>query len=201
LTPENKLPTLLDNRGENKVLTAFRKLLPYSRQWDVATGYFEIGALLDLDGLWQPLEGMRVLLGDEMTKRTREELIRALRVQSEESIEAAKEKDDSLAGLGAVRQALVGGQIQTRVYTKAKFHAKGYIMDGGANSLTDFAVVGSSNFTHPGLTQNIELNLFTTEQHQINALREWYAQVWKEGEDVSAEVLKVIERHLGTVKV
>ena len=194
--PETKLPTLLDNRADNKVLDAFRRLLPHSRKWDVATGYFEIGSLLDLDGLWQPLEALRVLLGDEVTKRTRNELIAALRQQSEESIETAKEKDDSLRGLAAARQALVSGQIQARVYTKAKFHAKGYIMEGGASSLTDFAVVGSSNFTHPGLTQNIELNILTTEQHQINALRTWYEQVWKEGEDVSAEVLTIIERHL-----
>ena len=194
--PENKLPTLLDNRADNKVLDAFRRLLPFSTKWDVATGYFEIGSLLDLDGFWQPLETMRILLGDEVTKRTRSELVAALRQQSETSIEAQKEKDDSLSGLAAARQALVSGQIQARVYAKAKFHAKGYIMEGGANSPTDFAIVGSSNFTHPGLTQNIELNILTTEQNQIKALREWYEAVWKEGEDVSAEVLTVIERHL-----
>lgn len=131
-----------------------------------------------------------------MTKRTRNELVAALRRQSEDSLEAAKEKDDSLRGLAAVRQSLVSGHIQARVYTQAKFHAKGYIMEGGVNSPVDFAIVGSSNFTHPGLTQNIELNILTTEQHQIQALREWYAKVWNEGEDVSAEVLTVIERHL-----
>ncbi len=194
--PEHKLPTLLDNRAGNTVLAAFLRLLPFTHRWDVATGYFEIGSLLDMDGLWQTLDGMRVLLGDEVTKRTRAELVAALRVQSEASLEAAKEQDDSLVGLAAIRQALCGGQLQARVYTKAKFHAKGYIMEGGANSLTDYAIVGSSNFTHAGLTQNIELNILTTEQHQIEALRGWFEQVWKEGDDVSEEVLKVIEKHL-----
>ena len=197
-----KLPTILDNRGENTVLEAFRRLLPHSKQWDVATGYFEVGALLALDGSWQALDGMRVLLGDELTDRTRRtllsraQIVDRLRQDSEESIEAAKEGDDALTGLPAVRHALATGQIQARVYAKAKFHAKGYLMDGAASSPVDFAVVGSSNFTAPGLTQNIELNLLTTEQNQINALRVWYEQVWKDGEDVSAEVLKVVERHL-----
>ena len=201
-----KIPTILDNRGGNTVLAAFQRLLPQTRQWDVATGYFEVGSLLDLDGQWQALEGMRVLLGDEMTDRTRRtllsraEIVASLREQSEDSIEEAKEKDDALTGLAAVRQALASGHIQTRVYTQAKFHAKGYLMDGADTSLVDYAVVGSSNFTHPGLTQNIELNLLTTEQNQIAALRAWFNQVWANGEDVSAEVLQVIERHLRTYR-
>ena len=201
-----KIPTILDNRGGNTVLAAFQRLLPQTRQWDVATGYFEVGSLLDLDGQWQALEGMRVLLGDEMTDRTRRtllsraEIVASLREQSEDSIEEAKEKDDALTGLAAVRQALASGHIQTRVYTQAKFHAKGYLMDGADTSLVDYAVVGSSNFTHPGLTQNIELNLLTTEQNQIAALRAWFNQVWADGEDVSAEVLQVIERHLRTYR-
>src|SRR5581483_7777691 len=99
-------------------------------------------------------------------------------------------------GLAAVRQSLSCGHIRARVYTRAKFHAKGYIMEGGPNSLVDYAVIGSSNFTHPGLTQNIELNVLTTEQHQISALRAWYEEIWKEAEDVSEEILAVIERHL-----
>ncbi len=191
-----KLPTLLDNRNGNSVLEAFQRLLPHCRQWDVATGYFEIGALLALDGSWQGLESLRVVLGDEVTRRTRAELAQSLRVQSEDSIEAAKEKDDALTGLAAVRQSLQNSHIQARVYTKAKFHAKGYLMEGGGNSLVDYAIVGSSNFTYPGLTQNIELNVLTTEQHQINALRQWYEQVWKEAEDIAPELLTVVERHL-----
>lgn len=199
-----KLLTILDNRGDNTVLAAFRRLLPQTRQWDVATGYFEVGSLLDLDGQWQSLEGLHVLLGDEMTDRTRRtllsraEMVVSLRQQSENSIEEAKEKDDALTGLAAVRQSLASGHVQTRVYTQAKFHAKGYLMEGADTSLVDYAVVGSSNFTHPGLTQNIELNLLTTEQNQIAALRTWFEQVWADGEDVSAEVLQVIERHLRT---
>ena len=61
---DKKLPTLLDNRGENRVNIAFQLLLPQSRNRDVAKGYFAIGALLVLDDHWQHLESMRILLGD-----------------------------------------------------------------------------------------------------------------------------------------
>ena len=51
--------------------------LEYLRQWsdlarsfDIATGFFEIGALLALDGKWQQLEKIRLLMGDEVSLQT-----------------------------------------------------------------------------------------------------------------------------------
>ncbi|MDR2597865.1 MAG: hypothetical protein LBC76_11175 [Treponema sp.] len=41
-----------------------------SRQMDIATGYFEIDGLLELEGNWQKLEKIRIILGSEITKRT-----------------------------------------------------------------------------------------------------------------------------------
>ncbi len=37
-----------------------------AKAFDIATGYFEIGSLLALDGKWQPLEKIRILMGAEM---------------------------------------------------------------------------------------------------------------------------------------
>ena len=103
-----KIPTLVDNLGDNTVLNALKQLLPFAQALDVATGTFEIGSLLALDGLWQPLEKLRLLMGDETTRRTRHELIEALKLQSEASIEAKKEGDDvqALTSLEAIRAAL-----------------------------------------------------------------------------------------------
>ena len=36
-----------------------------AKAFDIATGFFEIGALLALDGKWQRLEKIRVLMGSE----------------------------------------------------------------------------------------------------------------------------------------
>ena len=45
-----------------------------AKAFDIATGYFEIGSLLALDGKWQALEKIRVLMGAEMTHCTRKAL-------------------------------------------------------------------------------------------------------------------------------
>jgi len=152
--------------------------------------------LLTLDSHWQLVDLIRVIMGDETTRRTKKELVQALRNASDDSIESAKEKSDNLVGLAAIRDALTGKKILVRVYPKAKFHAKCYLMDTREPNLVDFAVVGSSNFTHPGLTQNLELNLVSTDQAHIQNLRNWYAEIWQESESVNAEILSVIEPHL-----
>ena len=45
-----------------------------AKAFDIATGYFEIGSLLALDGKWQALKKIRILMGAEMTYRTRKAL-------------------------------------------------------------------------------------------------------------------------------
>jgi len=192
-----KIPTLVDNLGDNTVLNALKQLLPFAQSLDVATGTFEIGSLLALDGLWQPLETVRVLMGDETTRRTRNELIESLKVQSEASIEAEKERDDvqALTGLEAIRKALAAAKIVARIYTRAKFHAKAYYLPTIGQPV-DYALLGSSNFTEPGLTRNMELNLFTTDKTQIENLKAWYQKAWEEADLVNNELIKVIERHL-----
>ena len=71
-----KLPIIIDNRGENKVLNALQRLLPNLQRMDVATGVFEIGSFLLLEGLWQDLERIRILMGDETTRSDLEPLSR-----------------------------------------------------------------------------------------------------------------------------
>ena len=66
-----KLPVIIDNRGDNRVLGALQRLLPNLQRMDVATGVFEIGSFLLLEGFWQDLERIRILMGDETTKGTK----------------------------------------------------------------------------------------------------------------------------------
>jgi len=191
-----KLPVIIDNRSANTVENALLKLLPHLEKLDVATGTFEIGSFLQLEGLWQDLKKIRILMGDETTRRTKKEILNAILRSSNESVEAEKERDDALTGLAAVRKAIAGKQIAMRIYSKARFHAKAYLMESRETSPVDYAIVGSSNFTRPGLTKNLELNLFSTDQAHVQALGDWYNELWKEGEDIGPELIKVIDPHL-----
>ena len=74
-----KLPVIIDNRGENRLPGALQRLLPNLQRMDIATGVFEIGSFLLLEGLRQDLERIGILMGDETTRRTRRETVQALK--------------------------------------------------------------------------------------------------------------------------
>ncbi len=188
---------IVDNSDEYwKVTQYLQEWTQIARSFDVATGYFEIGALLALDGMWQGLEKIRILMGDEVSKRTKqafEDALQFIATKLDASIEHAKEADDFLSGVPAIVDAIRTGQIETRVYRKKKFHAKAYITHSKLNVVGSAALVGSSNFTVPGLNQNIELNIQI--QREVEQLQAWYELHWEEAEDVTPDILKVIERH------
>ncbi len=187
---------IVDNSDEDwKVLNYLAEWSEISHKFDIATGYFEIGALLALDGKWQKLDQIRILMGDEVTKRTHRTLAEGLaRVGQllDDSIEREKQKNDFLTGVDQIVQAIASGKIQCRVYAKKKFHAKAYITHSKLAVVGSSALVGSSNFTYPGLTGNVELNVQL--RREIEALQQWFDAHWDEAEDASAEVLKVMER-------
>jgi len=170
-----------------------------AKAFDIATGYFEIGALLALEGKWQTLEKMRILMGAEITHRTRRALLDAVRSRAIEildaSIEANKEANPFLHGVPAILQALRSRQIECRAYDREKFHAKAYITHAKLEVVGSQALVGSSNFTEPGLTKNIELNIQVQSAREVAQLQEWFEAHWNEASEVTDAVIETISRH------
>lgn len=189
---------IVDNSdSEWKVRQYLHDWADIARAMDIATGYFEIGALLMLDGQWQRLERLRVLMGDRASMRTKKALLAGINKAKgvlDQSIEREKETNDFLRGVPAIVGALKSRQIECRIYNKEKFHAKAYITHAKQAVIGPSALVGSSNFTQPGLTTNVELNIQI--RREVEILQKWYERYWNEAEDVSDEVLKVIERHV-----
>ena len=67
---------IVDNSAMDwKVVDYLSEWTDIAKSFDIATGYFEIGALLALDGKWQQLENLRILMGDEVSKRTKKALL------------------------------------------------------------------------------------------------------------------------------
>ena len=171
-----------------------------AKSFDIATGFFEIGALLVLDGKWQSLEKIRVLMGAETTHRTRKALLDSVRNQAvetlDESIESDKEANPFLHGVPAILEGLRSGQIECRVYDKGKFHAKTYITHAKLEVIGAQALVGSSNFTKPGLTENIELNVQVQSAREVAQLQDWFEAHWKEAKEVTDAVIETVERQI-----
>lgn len=188
---------IVDNSDEDwKVKEYLREWTEIAHTFDIATGYFEIGALLALEGQWQKLDKLRILMGDEVTKRTQRALVAGIESVErtlDASIEREKEKNDFLSGVPAIVEAMRRRRIECRIYAKKKFHAKAYITHSKLAVVGSSALVGSSNFTYPGLTDNVELNVQL--RREVELLQEWYERHWNEAEDITPAILKVIERH------
>ena len=170
-----------------------------AKAFDIATGYFEIGALLSLDGRWQGLDKIRILMGAETTHRTRRALLEAVRERGlrrlDKSLEEDKLPNPFLRGTPAILEALRSGQIECRIYDKAKFHAKAYITHAKFEVMGAQALVGSSNFTRPGLTENVELNVQVQSAREVAQLQEWFETHWHEAQEVTDDVVQIIFRH------
>jgi superfamily II DNA or RNA helicase len=189
---------IVDNSDEDwKVVRYLHDWCQISKAIDAATGYFEIGSLLSLRDEWQKVDKIRILMGDEVSLRTKNAFAQGLcqaASKLDQSIEREKEQNDFLVGVPAIVEAIRSGKIECRIYRKEKFHAKAYITHARLEVVGSSALVGSSNFTYPGLHENIELNVQITGR-PVSVLQEWYEEHWKEAEDVTTEILKTIERH------
>jgi superfamily II DNA or RNA helicase len=180
--------------------------LRYLKEWcafaesmDVATGYFEIGALLELDGEWQKLKKIRILMGSETTARTKALLVKSLRERAEQRLEDGLNEDKDTnpfgEGIPSIVDALKSRQIEVKVYREGKFHAKCYITHALSEIIGPRALVGSSNFTKPGLTENVELNIQVQSGSEVADLQNWFEVHWERGEEVTDEILTLISRH------
>jgi superfamily II DNA or RNA helicase len=176
------------------------KALEYVSQWcdisetiDIATGFFEIGALLALDGHWQKVDKIRILIGGDTTRQTSDAIRKAANAM-EASFSKAREEDIFLEGLDAIVDAIRTKKIEIKVYRKKKFHAKTYITHARSEVIGSAALVGSSNFTKPGLMDNIELNVRVLGR-EVEDLQTWFQEFWDDAEQCSDEILNVILRH------
>jgi hypothetical protein len=188
---------IVDNSDDAwKVQKYLAEWCELSNKFDIATGFFEIGSLLTLEQKWQNLDKIRILMGDEVSKRTRhafEEGLSSIVDKLDDSIEAEKVENDFLDGVPAIVDGIRNRTIDCKIYRKKKFHAKAYITHSKFNVVGSAALVGSSNFTLPGITENVELNVHI--KHELDTLQDWFEQHWNEAEDVTPEILRTVERH------
>ena len=185
---EHKTLYVVDNSSEEQSVKQYlTEWCSVSKQMDIATGYLEIGGLLDLDQNWQKLDKIRIILGSEMTRRTKDvidKVVEALLSRLNDSMDEEQEHNEFLIGVPAIVDAMKRRKIECRVFDKNKFHAKAYItyfrddykekFISSMNLPDGYALVGSSNFTHAGLTKNMELNVQV--DNEVAELQQWFEE-------------------------
>src|SRR5947207_13538440 len=97
---------IVDNSEDDwKAQRYLRDWCQLSKALDIATGYFEIGSLLGLQDEWQKIDLIRILMGDEVSLRTKAAFAKGLaqvREHLDQSLETEKFKNDFLIGVPAI---------------------------------------------------------------------------------------------------
>jgi len=160
------IPFVIDNQ-QHKMADVLNAVLAEhaGRALDVATAYFNVGGWQLLQAGLQGLGQFRLLLGDE--PETGADL--GLRPASARPVRglirdlaAAPFQPATLRLVEDLIAFLHRESVEVRLYTHGFLHAKCYLFYSGggfAHFTPVAAIVGSSNFTRPGLTTNKELNL------------------------------------------
>jgi superfamily II DNA or RNA helicase len=163
-------------------------------------GYFYLeGLILFIDSL-QSLREIKILMGLQTTKLTKQELIKTLKEEID-SVELTKENIYSIA---LFHELIKGKEIlKIRLYegeniqNHERLHSKAYLFlrNNETTNLLDrykAGIIGSSNLTPSGLIGNTELNVVITEGKDLRYLEQWYDELWKKGSE-DFEKLKITE--------
>ena len=160
------IPYVIDNQNHHMVDVLGRILAGHSgKSLDVATAYFNVrGFTLLQQGLME-LGSFRLLLGDEPHDGESVGLRPMAASRLTQELNAAPFDEATLRAVEDLIAFLRRDLVGVRAYQKGFLHAKSYIFYGDLPIGGDdrfqpiAAIVGSSNFTGPGLTTNKELNL------------------------------------------
>ena len=155
---------------------------------------------------------MKFIISPRTDKLTGKTLIEGHRANSDANIEdiiynilKTFEADLALTSTEAMDRVLallVDQTLQIRLYVKDFFHAKAYL----ARTIHDdihnyYSIVGSSNFSAGGLTDNRELNLGTSEGHNYKALSVWFDDLWvNHTSDFNAALIQIVQSNAKTRK-
>ena len=190
------LPKIIDNNRKflKDVLVEVSK--DYS-EISIATGYWDLeGMKLLLDSI-KGYKKIRLLIG-------REPMIARYKLQIPEEdypdkdikfdLSILKSDKTFTEAISTMEDLKEKGILEVRVYRKNFLHAKCYIF-GSYTSDSAVGIIGSSNFTKNGLTQNTELNALEsdhrivlsepkTQSQEVGHLY-WFDQFWN---DESSEI-------------
>ncbi len=161
-------PKIIDNE-RFRLLDVLKDVSGDFRDLSIATGYWDLKAMLALEVELEKFEKIRILIG-------REPQIPRSQVEAPEEDFPAHDFEIDLQNLAPETELreialktkawLKSGKLEVRVYRRTFLHAKTYIF-GNFNSQKAYGLIGSSNFTLNGLTTNTELNELESDERVV----------------------------------
>ena len=160
------IPYVIDNQNHHMVDVLGRILAGHGgKSLDVATAYFNVRGFTLLKQGLRGLGSFRLLLGDEPQDGESVGLRPRAALRLTQELNAAPFDEATLRAVEDLIAFLRRDLVGVRAFQNGFLHAKSYIFYGDLPVGGDdrfqpiAAIVGSSNFTGPGLTINKELNL------------------------------------------
>lgn len=211
---------IIDNR-ERKLAASVKPLLAESERAKFAVGYFFISGFKLVAEELEKLAELRLLIGNVSDSQTIEQLAEThstadlLAKARRREFASAKERAKTLEQVAASTKQRIERLSQTdqdeklirlllrlidqkrflvRVYTKSRFHAKAYIFDYPPGRYDHgMAIVGSSNLSLSGLTDNTELNVEVRGNGNHEQLAHWFDALWEEAEEFDALLMRELQ--------
>ena len=207
MTNKDKIaPNIIDNSPDRELIRVIKDQLRRSKEAKFAIGYFFLsGFSLVQDNFpekFSTLPFLKIVMGNETTYPTKEELVTGYNLRELfkqrmiEDLQKQKLTKEQINQLKALRDFIANNIIDVKLFDKSRLHAKLYLFftkpeeKYGSPGL---AVVGSSNFTEEGLTQNKELNVLLTSREEVLYLNQWFDELWNDAVEFREDLLKVID--------
>ena len=162
------VPKIIDNE-RFKLLDVLKQVSGDFTDLSIATGYWDLKAMLALKDEIENFDKVRILIG-------REPQIPRAQVGVPEEDFPAHDIEIDLQNLTPeselreialkTKEWLQNGKLEVRVYRRTFLHAKTYIF-GNFHSQKAVGLIGSSNFTLNGLTTNTELNELESDERVV----------------------------------
>jgi superfamily II DNA or RNA helicase len=177
------LSTYIDNQ-RHKLTNVIQRLIFLEKQTelDIATGFFRIEAWIKLERSFNKLTRLRLLIGRDPTIKPAEPhridlqdyLRRELQGQLETSTFGLEYKECIDRLIAFLKQDHVDVRLYGSTGERTPFlHAKAYLFP-------NYSIVGSSNFTVPGLEGNTELNVLLDNAQAAQEMRKtWFTEFWE----------------------
>jgi len=199
-------PNIIDNSPGRELIRAIKDQLKKSKEAKFAIGYFFLsGFSLVKDDFPENLPNtpfLKIVMGNETTYPTKEELVAGYNLRELfkqrmiEDLQKQKLTEKQIQQLKALRDFVANNIIDVKLFDKSRLHAKLYLFltkPEERYGSPGLAVVGSSNFTAEGLTQNKELNVLLTSREEVLYLNQWFDKLWYEAVEFREDLLKVID--------
>lgn len=204
---------------EQSLLPELKAYLKEAYRADFCVGYFNLRGWRQIDADIEQFQGgegraCRLLVG--MYRLPKEELRESLAIGVDPkrmSNEPAKRLQTLMAqefrqqltygapstadedGLQRLRQQLLEGKLQVRLFLRNPLHAKLYLIYRRDRATPILSYVGSSNLTLSGLRNQGELNVEVVDRDDTQKLEQWFEARWEDKFclDISEQLAEIID--------